>query len=126
MKRRENNMRENIKHNENVINIRRRFKRGEIYWIDFPERGKDSRLQAGIRPAIIIVNDMAGKHSPVLQCIPITSQIKREDMPVHVCLNSGELQKASMVLGEQLGSIDTYRIKEKWEKFLKKIWTWLI
>lgn len=96
-----------------VYELKKRFKRGEIYWVDFPEQEKGSHIQAGLRPAIIIVNDKAGKYSPVVQCIPVTTEIKREDLPVHMVLNSGELREVSMVLGEQLGSVDTYRIQDK-------------
>jgi mRNA interferase MazF len=70
-------------------------------------------MQYGIRPVIIFSNNMALKNSTVFQCIPVTTQIKREDLPVHAILESGGLQEVSMVLGEQLRSIDKKCLLEK-------------
>jgi mRNA interferase MazF len=99
-----------VENNENEV--KRELKRGDIYWVDFPE-DKSSKIQGGVRPAILIVNDQAGRFAPVIQCIPITTKIKRTELPVHVVLNSGDLQRASMLLGEQLHAVDTYRILDK-------------
>lgn len=94
-------------------NTKRVFVKGEIYWVDFPEQEKGSHIQSGLRPAIIMTNKKAGMFSPTVHCIPITTEIKKENLPVHAILNSGDLREVSMVLGEQLGNVDTYRIKDK-------------
>jgi mRNA interferase MazF len=87
-------------------------KRGDVYFANLPKI-EGSSMQYGIRPVIIFANDKAVKNSSVIQCIPITTKIKREDLPVHAILESGGLEKISMVLGEQLRPIDKSCLLEK-------------
>lgn len=87
------------------------LKRGDIYWARLPKL-EDSKIQSGVRPVIITSNQQALKYSPVIQCVPITSSIKREDMPVHVVLENECLYKPSMALVEQEGLIDKNRLLE--------------
>ncbi len=87
-------------------------KRGEIYWARLPEL-KDSKIQSGVRPVIITSNKFAAKHSPVIQYIPVTTQLKRVDLPIHVVLDTDCLFKPSMALVEQEGCIDKNRLMEK-------------
>ena len=88
------------------------LKRGDVYWAKLPKL-EDSRIQAGVRPVIITSNVMALKHSPVIQYIPITSEIKKTSLPVHVGLNNSFFPRPSMALVEQEGCIDKNRLMEK-------------
>jgi mRNA interferase MazF len=88
------------------------IKRGEIYWAKLPSI-EGSHIQSGVRPVLITSNDFATKYSLVVQYMPITSIIKREDLPVHVLINTNILPKKSMVLAEQEGLIDKDRLLEK-------------
>jgi mRNA-degrading endonuclease toxin of MazEF toxin-antitoxin module len=87
----------------------RELKRGDIYWAKLPKI-EDSKIQSGVRPVIITSNQMALNYSPVIQCVPITSQIKKENLPVHVVLENECLFKPSMALVEQEGLIDKNRL----------------
>jgi mRNA interferase MazF len=88
------------------------LKRGDVFWAKLPKL-EDSRIQAGIRPVIITSNEMALKHSPVIQYIPVTTEMKKTNLPVHVELNSSFFPKQSMALVEQEGCIDKNRLMEK-------------
>lgn len=87
-------------------------KRGEIYWARLPEL-KDSKIQSGVRPVIISSNKFASEFSPVIQYIPVTTHLKRTDLPVHVVLNTDCFNKPSMALVEQEGCIDKNRLMGK-------------
>lgn len=89
----------------------RELKRGDIYWARLPKL-EDSKIQSGVRPVIITSNQQALRFSPVIQCVPITSHIKREDLPIHVVLENECLYKPSMALVEQEGLIDKNRLLE--------------
>lgn len=95
-----------------MTDIKLNFKRGEIYWMYFNKKEGSSR-QSGWRPGIIVDNDLAVKHATVFHCIPITTQIKRLDLPVHVELHSGGLEKKSMALVESEDQVDVCDIKYK-------------
>ena len=87
--------------------------RGDIYYADLrPVVGSE---QGGIRPVLIIQNDVGNKHSPTVICAAITSQIHKAKLPTHVELNCSEydLAKDSVVLLEQLRTIDKKRLKDK-------------
>lgn len=88
------------------------LKRGEVYWAELPKL-ENSRIQTGKRPIIITSNRFATEHSPVIQYIPITTQLKRTDLPVHVTLDESFLLKPSMALVEQEGLIDKHRLMER-------------
>lgn len=81
------------------------FKRGEVYIVDLPE-DKNKRIQGGKRPIVILSNDRANEHSDVIQYAPLTGQLKRLDLPVHVLVNDRILEKDSVVLLEQIGNLD--------------------
>ncbi|SHJ94184.1 mRNA interferase MazF [Hathewaya proteolytica DSM 3090] len=88
-------------------------KRGEIYYADLsPVVGSE---QGGIRPVIIIQNDVGNKHSPTVIVSAITSQIDKAKLPTHVEISSEEygLNKDSVVLLEQIRTLDKRRLKEK-------------
>lgn len=87
--------------------------RGDIYYADLrPVVGSE---QGGIRPVLIIQNDVGNRHSPTVICAAITSQQHKAKLPTHVELDSGryDLVKDSVVLLEQLRTIDKTRLKDK-------------
>lgn len=105
--------RRNLRYNENRnSDTKRQFVSGEIYWAKLPELDGDSQVQQGIRPVVILVNNMAGKHSKVVQYIPLTTRTKK-DLPVHYKLENGDIRQASIALGEQVAIIDTFRLEDK-------------
>ena len=88
-------------------------KRGEIYYADLsPVVGSE---QGGIRPVLIIQNDIGNKYSPTVIATAITSQIKKSKMPTHIEIDANEygLSKDSVVPAEQIRTIDKRRLKEK-------------
>ena len=92
-----------------VLNI----KRGDIYFADLrPVVGSE---QGGIRPVLIIQNDMGNKHSPTVICAAITSRMNKAKLPTHVELSARDcdMMKDSVILLEQLRTIDKQRLREK-------------
>lgn len=89
------------------------IKRGEIYYADLsPVVGSE---QGGIRPVLIVQNDVGNKYSPTVIAAAITSQQDKSRLPTHINLsgvNCG-LSKDSVVLLEQMRTIDKRRLKEK-------------
>lgn len=88
-------------------------KRGDIYYADLsPVVGSE---QGGIRPVLIIQNDIGNKYSPTVIATAITSQINKAKMPTHIELDANEygLSRDSVVLAEQIRTIDKRRLKEK-------------
>ena len=86
---------------------------GDIYYADLrPVVGSE---QGGVRPVLIIQNDVGNKHSPTVICAAITSQMHKAKLPTHVELKCKEyaLAKDSVVLLEQLRTIDKKRLKDK-------------
>ena len=87
--------------------------RGDIYYADLrPVVGSE---QGGVRPVLIIQNDIGNKHSPTVICAAITSQMNKAKLPTHVELDSSRyaLVKDSVVLLEQLRTIDIKRLRDK-------------
>lgn len=88
-------------------------KRGDIFYADLsPVIGSE---QGGIRPVIILQNDVGNKYSPTVIVAAITSQINKAKLPTHVEISSEAygLNKDSVVLLEQLRTLDKKRLKEK-------------
>jgi mRNA interferase MazF len=87
--------------------------RGDIYYADLrPVVGSE---QGGIRPVLIIQNDVGNKHSPTVICAAITSKMNKAKLPTHVeidCKNC-EIVKDSVILMEQLRTIDKSRLRER-------------
>ena len=84
----------------------------DIYYADLSKNTVNSE-QGGIRPVIVIQNDIGNRHSPTLIVLPITSEIKKENMPTHCILHrsiKNGLKVDSMVLAEQIRVIDKSRI----------------
>ena len=88
-------------------------RRGDVYYADLrPVIGSE---QGGIRPVLIIQNDMGNKHSPTVICAAITSKMNKAKLPTHVELDSRRynMVKDSVTLLEQLRTIDKKRLKDK-------------
>jgi len=88
-------------------------KRGDIYYADLsPVVGSE---QGGMRPVLIVQNDVGNKYSPTVIAAAITSQKYKNSMPTHISVRaSGSgLQKDSIVLLEQVRTIDKQRLKER-------------
>ena len=89
------------------------IKRGEIYYADLsPVVGSE---QGGVRPVLIVQNDIGNKHSPTVIAAAITSQKEKNKLPTHIELNAADcgLAKDSIVLLEQVRTIDKKRLKER-------------
>lgn len=83
--------------------MNRQVKRGDIFWVDFGlTKGSE---QGGVRPAVVVQNDIGNKYSPtVIVCI-ISSEIKKKELPTHVLLSEYKkygLTKPSQVMAEQM------------------------
>ncbi len=89
------------------------IKRGDMFYADLsPVIGSE---QGGVRPVVIIQNDIGNKHSPTVIAAAITSQTGKNKLPTHIEIgmeNSG-LKADSVVLAEQIRTIDKSRLKEK-------------
>jgi mRNA interferase MazF len=87
----------------------RAIKRGDLVYLNFdPIVGSE---QGGPRPAVVIQNDIGNKHAPTVIIAPITSKTKKANLPTHVKLTSEHLERNSMVLLEQIKTIDKSRIE---------------
>lgn len=89
------------------------IRRGDIFYADLrPVVGSE---QGGIRPVLIIQNDIGNKHSPTVICAAITSRMNKAKLPTHVELDTRrcDMIKDSVILLEQLRTIDKQRLKEK-------------
>jgi mRNA interferase MazF len=88
-------------------------KRGDIFYADLsPVIGSE---QGGIRPVVIIQNDLGNRYSPTVIVAAITSQINKAKLPTHVEISSEiyGLNKDSVVLLEQIRTVDKKRLREK-------------
>ena len=101
------------------------IKRGDIFYADLrPVVGSE---QGGIRPVLVIQNDIGNKYSPTVIVAAVTSQINKSKLPTHFELDAKNfgLTKDSVVLLEQVRTIDKSRLREKVchldESFMSKI-----
>ncbi|MBR2846892.1 MAG: type II toxin-antitoxin system PemK/MazF family toxin [Clostridia bacterium] len=88
-------------------------KRGDIYYADLsPVIGSE---QGGVRPVLIVQNDIGNKYSPTVIAAAITSQINKAKMPTHIEIGAENygLNKDSVILLEQIRTIDKQRLREK-------------
>jgi len=89
------------------------IRRGDIYYADLrPVVGSE---QGGVRPVLIIQNDMGNRHSPTVICAAITSRMNKAKLPTHVEIRAEDygIVKDSVILLEQVRTIDKSRLKEK-------------
>jgi len=90
-----------------------KMRRGDVYYADLrPVIGSE---QGGIRPVLIIQNDIGNKHSPTIICAAITSKMNKAKLPTHIELDAVkyQMEKDSVILLEQLRTIDKQRMKDK-------------
>ncbi|MBQ4528344.1 MAG: type II toxin-antitoxin system PemK/MazF family toxin [Clostridia bacterium] len=88
-------------------------RRGDIFYADLsPVVGSE---QGGVRPVLVVQNDVGNKYSPTVIVAAITSQINKAKLPTHIEIPGAEhgLSKDSVVLLEQIRTIDKRRLKEK-------------
>ena len=88
-------------------------KRGEIYYADLsPVVGSE---QGGVRPVLIVQNDIGNRYSPTVIAAAITSQCEKAKLPTHIALNAQScgLSRNSIVLLEQVRTLDKRRLREK-------------
>ena len=89
------------------------IRRGDIFYADLrPVVGSE---QGGIRPVLIIQNDVGNRHIPTVICAAITSKMNKAKLPTHVEIQAGRYQivRDSVILLEQLRTIDKKRLKDK-------------
>ena len=89
------------------------IKRGDIYYADLsPVVGSE---QGGLRPVLIVQNDVGNKHSPTVIAAAITSRMSKAKLPTHIDVSASDvgLSKDSVILLEQIRTIDKKRLKEK-------------
>lgn len=96
-------------------------KRGYIFFADLsPVVGSE---QGGYRPVLVVQNDMGNKYSPTVIVAAITSQIDKAKLPTHVEIEAGAhgLDKDSVILLEQVRTIDKQRLQDKLTELDEKI-----
>ena len=89
------------------------IKRGDIYYADLsPVVGSE---QGGLRPVLIVQNDVGNKYSPTVIAAAITSKMGKARLPTHIDIPGTDagLSKDSVILLEQVRTIDKRRLKEK-------------
>lgn len=89
------------------------IKKGDLYFADLsPVMGSE---QGGIRPVLVVQNDVGNKFSPTIIVAAITSRRNKADLPTHVEIEAdgNVLSKNSVILLEQLRTIDKRRLKER-------------
>ena len=88
------------------------IRRGDIYYADLsPVTGSE---QGGVRPVLIIQNNIGNRHRPTVICAAITSKMNKAKLPTHIEISAGRYQivKNSVVLLEQIRTIDKQRLRE--------------
>ncbi len=88
-------------------------RRGDIYYADLsPVVGSE---QGGVRPVLIIQNDVGNRYSPTVIAAAITSRMGKTRLPTHIDITSAEagLSKDSVVLAEQIRTLDKRRLRER-------------
>ncbi len=89
------------------------IRRGDVFYADLrPVIGSE---QGGIRPVLIIQNDVGNRHSPTVICAAITSRMNKAKLPTHIAIDAASyhMVKDSVILLEQLRTIDKSRLKDK-------------
>lgn len=85
---------------------------GDVCLVNFNTRNRDGNVQIGYRPAVVVQNNVGNKFSPTTLVVPMTSRIRKNNLPTHVFVPAGEggIQSDSMVLAEQIMTIDKDQI----------------
>ena len=84
------------------------MRRGDIYYADLS--GSIGSEQFGIRPVLIVQNDKGNKHSHTVIAAPISTRLSKPPIPTHVMIPSSVLERSSMILLEQLRTLDKQRL----------------
>ena len=87
-------------------------RRGDIFYADLsPVVGSE---QGGVRPVLIVQNDVGNRYSPTIIAVAVTSQINKAKLPTHIALDTTcGLPKDSVILAEQVRTLDKRRLKDK-------------
>ncbi|MEG0910379.1 MAG: type II toxin-antitoxin system PemK/MazF family toxin [Ruthenibacterium sp.] len=88
-------------------------RRGEVFYADLsPVIGSE---QGGVRPVLIVQNDVGNRHSPTVIAAAITSKQDKTNLPTHIGIKAGEggLVRDSVVLLEQIRTLDKHRLRER-------------
>ena len=88
------------------------IRRGDIFYADLsPVVGSE---QGGIRPVLIIQNNVGNRHSPTVICAAVTSKMNKAKLPTHIEISTRDydIVKNSVILLEQIRTIDKQRLKE--------------
>ena len=88
------------------------IKRGDIFYADLsPVVGSE---QGGMRPVVIVQNDVGNRYSPTVIAAAVTSQVSKAKLPTHIEIHAGHgLDKDSVILAEQIRTLDKKRLKEQ-------------
>ena len=89
------------------------IKRGDLYYADLsPVVGSE---QGGVRPVLIVQNDLGNKHSPTFIAAAITSKLGKTELPTHIRVDAADygLSRDSVILLEQVRTLDKRRLREK-------------
>lgn len=92
--------------------MERKISRGDVYYADLnPVLGSE---QGGIRPVVVVQNNVGNRHSPTVIVVAITARMQKHRLPTHVKLNQGAagLAHDSVILCEQIRTIDKTRLKQ--------------
>ncbi|WP_297671001.1 type II toxin-antitoxin system PemK/MazF family toxin [Thomasclavelia sp.] len=93
--------------------------RGEIYYADLsPVVGSE---QGGYRPVVVLQNNKGNRYSTTIIVAPVSSKLTKNPLPTHVMVESDYLEKKSVILLEQIRTIDKQRIREKVGFFDNKV-----
>lgn len=99
------------------------IRRGDVYYVDLsPVFGSE---QGGVRPVVVVQNDKGNRYSKTIIVAPISKKMSKPPIPTHVIFSDDSLSYVSMILCEQLRTIDKKRLGQ-WictldEKTLEKI-----
>lgn len=87
--------------------------KGDIWYVDLPSNGDN--IQSGVRPCIIVSNNIANKFSPVIQIVALTSKMNKAKIPTHVFFEQGQfgLEENSIALCEQIRPINKKLLMDK-------------
>ena len=99
------------------------IKRMDIIWVDFGNQKLKGSIQSGLRPAVVVSNNVGNRHSGILEVatildnmdeyisvIPLTSREKRS-MPTHLWIEGFGLKGRSLILGEQITTVSKMQVK---------------
>lgn len=88
-------------------------RRGDIYMARLSADGDGGSLQEGTRPVLIVSNDKCNRHSPVITVVPFTGRLQKNRLPTHVLVKECGLMKPSLVLAEQIMSLNKSRLEKR-------------